>query len=79
MEKKYIEMDRDLVNSLVSEFDKRAKGLGYRGKAYIHNQHEFIEGVIWAIDYINNNGKSCIRPIIWINIMRGERVEELPE
>ena len=76
---KEIEMDRNLVNSLIQAFDRRAKELGYKGKAYIHNQHEFILGAVSVIDYLNNNGKSCIRPIIWVNIMRGERVEELPE
>lgn len=79
MEKKYIEMDRNLVNALVQEFDKHAKGMGYKGKTYIRHQHEFISGAICAIDLINNNGKSCIRPIIWVKLLRGERIEELPE
>lgn len=72
-----IDFSAELINGLLDLFDKRAKSGNYKGKKYITLQHEFIIGAISAVDLINKGETSCIRPIIWIRIMRGEKIEKI--
>lgn len=72
-----IELEKELINSLLEAFDERADQLGYKGKAYITLQHEFMLGAVCAIDKFNKATGSCIRPYMWVAIIRGEKITKV--
>lgn len=72
-----IDFDANMINSLLDLFDQRAKAGNYKGKKYITLQHEFMLGAVATVDLINKGETSCIRPLIWVRIMRGERIEKI--
>lgn len=71
-----IELTKEIHNKLVDKFEDRAKEIGLKGKKKMESQLEFFVGACAVLDIINDNGKTVVSPMIWINAIRGEMIEK---
>jgi len=76
-EKKPSQVDMEKIKTIILpawEMRRKHAGLNPSGKKVIALQHEFIVGGIAVLDALRNDGESCVSPLVYFSIIRGEYI-----
>lgn len=74
-----IKITKEIHNELVDTFDARVKNFELKGKNLIALQTEFFAGAIRVLDIVNGGNQSCITPLLYFSLLRGERVRKITD
>lgn len=72
-----IEITKELHNELVDKFEQRAEAQGLTGKKFLYEQAAFFIGAVSVVDSLNKETeKSCVSPMVFFSIMRGDKIKK---